>query len=78
MADARRGAMAESEQLRRQDLGRVFDMYNLILNYANAGRNTALGVGTQAQQQAQFNTGQQNQQQSAYLAMISSILGAFV
>lgn len=78
MADARRGAMAESEQLRRQDLSRVMDMYQLLLNFTTAGRNTALGVGTQSIQQGQINTQQQNQQQSGYLAALSAILGAFV
>ena len=38
-ASARRGALMDSEQLRRQDLAQTFDLYNLILQFINSGKS---------------------------------------
>ena len=39
---ARRGALADSEQLRRQDLQKTFDILNSILQFTSSGRSGAI------------------------------------
>jgi hypothetical protein len=68
--DARRGAMVDSEQLRRGDLEQTYKLLEQILGFANSGGNMALqGLGQNAQNAVQ--------RQAATQQMVGSIASSF-
>ena len=74
IAGARRGAVAQSEGLRRQDLGTLLQTLQYIQDTTMQGRNIRQGAQAQSLQQSQ----QKQQQQAATYATYASLLSAFV
>lgn len=68
---SRREALTESEGLRRQDVGQVFNILNALLQFTSAGRGTAVqGLGQQA--------GIAQQRQQANQAFLGDIIESVV
>ncbi len=67
---ARREALTDTDQLRRQDLSMIFPLLDAILQFTTAGRSAGLqGLGQAAQSSAQ--------RQASTQALIGSLLGGF-
>ena len=74
IAGARRSAVAQSEGLRRQDLGTLLQTLQYIQDTTMQGRNVRQGAQAQSLQQTQ----QKQQQQASTYATYAALLGAFV
>ena len=74
ISTAKRGAIAQSEQLRRQDLDQMLNLINMITNASFQGRNITLGHAAQQIEKQ----GQKQQQQAATYATYASLLGALI
>jgi hypothetical protein len=74
IAGARRAGVAQSEGLRRQDLGTLMDTLKFIQESTMQGRNIRQGAQAQSLQKSQ----QENQSKAATYATYASLLSAFV
>ena len=72
IATARRGAIAQSEQLRRQDMDSLQRMAEFLVNANIQHRNIRTGAKAQNAQSSQASQTNKNQQYAAYAAAIAS------
>jgi hypothetical protein len=68
---ARRDALTESEGLRRQDMGQLFKLLDMLNQFTSSGRGTAAGASAASSQAS----GQEN---AAIMSAIAAIAGAAI